>query len=115
MRFSVVIRYIGIILLVLAAFMLMSAGIAYVSNVDTSYYPLVMSSLLTLLLGCFPLIFVPTPDSISTKEGYCIVVGSWLVSSVVGMFPNLMWGGEFSVINAWFESVSGVTTTEHLF
>ena len=111
MRISVVIRYIGIILLVLAAFMLMSAGIAYVSNVDSSYYPLVMSSLLTLLLGCFPLIFVPTPNSISTKEGYCIVVGSWLVSSVVGMFPYLMWGGEFSVINAWFESVSGFTTT----
>ena len=111
MRISVVIRYIGIILLVLAAFMLMSAGIAYVSNVDSSYYPLVMSSLLTLLLGCFPLIFVPTPDSISTKEGYCIVVGSWLVSSIVGMFPYLMWGGEFSVINAWFESVSGFTTT----
>lgn len=36
MRISVVIRYIGIILLVLAAFMLMSAGIAYVSNVDSS-------------------------------------------------------------------------------
>ena len=111
MRFSVVIRYIGIILLVLAAFMLTSAGIAYVSNVDTSYYPLVMSSLLTLLLGCFPLIFVPSPSSISTKEGYCIVVGSWLVASVVGMFPYLMWGGEFTVINAWFESVSGFTTT----
>ena len=111
MRISVVIRYIGIILLVLAAFMLTSAGIAYVSNVDTSYYPLVMSSLLTLLLGCFPLIFVPSPSSISTKEGYCIVVGSWLVASVVGMFPYLMWGGEFTVINAWFESVSGFTTT----
>ncbi len=111
MRISVVIRYIGIILLVLAAFMLMSAGIAYVSNVDSSYYPLVMSSLLTLLLGCFPLIFVPSSDSISTKEGYCIVVGSWLVASVVGMFPYLMWGGEFTVINAWFESVSGFTTT----
>ena len=111
MRFSVVIRYIGIILLVLAAFMLMSAGIAYVSSVDSSYYPLLMSSSLTLVLGCFPLIFVPRTDRISTKEGYCIVVGSWLVASLVGMFPYLMWGGEFSIINAWFESVSGFTTT----
>ncbi|MBR4994885.1 MAG: TrkH family potassium uptake protein [Alistipes sp.] len=111
MRFSVVIRYIGVILLVLAAFMLLSAGIAYFSNVDSSYYPLVMSSLLTLLLGCFPLIFVPTTDRISTKEGYGIVVGAWIVASIVGMFPYLMWGGEFSIINAWFESVSGFTTT----
>lgn len=111
MRYSVVIRYIGIVELVLAAFMLMSATISYVSNVDSSYAPLVMSSLLTLLLGAFPLIFVPRTDRISQKEGYCIVVGSWIVSSVVGMFPYLMWGGEFSIINAWFESVSGFTTT----
>ena len=111
LRLSVVIRYIGIVQLVLAVFMLLSAGIAYASNIDTSYSPLVMSSLLTLLLGCFPLIFVPPTNSISKKEGYCIVVGAWVVSSIVGMFPYLMWGGEFTVINAWFESVSGFTTT----
>ena len=111
MRYSVVIRYIGIVLLVLATFMLMSAGISYASDVDSAYTPLVMSSLLTLLLGCFPLIFVPRTDRISQKEGYCIVVGSWIVASIVGMFPYLMWGGEFTFINAWFESVSGFTTT----
>lgn len=111
MRFSVVIRYIGIVQLVLAAFMLVAAGISYASNIDSAYSPLVMSSLLTLLMGCFPLIFVPKTDHISQKEGYCIVVGAWIVSSVVGMFPYLMWGGEFTLLNAWFESVSGFTTT----
>ncbi|MCI5717863.1 MAG: TrkH family potassium uptake protein [Alistipes sp.] len=111
MRFSVVIRYIGMVLLLAAAFMLLSAGISYCNNVDTAYFPLLMSSLLTLLMGCFPMIFVPRSDHITNKEGYCIVVGAWIVSSVVGMFPYLMWGGEFSIINAWFESVSGFTTT----
>ena len=111
MRYSVVIRYIGMVLLVLAAFMLASAGISYMSGVDSAYTPLVMSSLLTLLMGCFPLIFVPRTDRISQKEAYCIVVGAWVVASVVGMFPYLMWGGEFTPINAWFESVSGFTTT----
>ncbi|MBO5893876.1 MAG: TrkH family potassium uptake protein [Alistipes sp.] len=111
MRLGIVIRYIGIVLLVLAAFMLMAAGISYVNNVDSAYSPLVMSSLITLLIGCFPLIFVPKTDRISQKEGYCIVVGAWVVSSVVGMFPYLMWGGEFTLLNAWFESVSGFTTT----
>ncbi|MBQ5716015.1 MAG: TrkH family potassium uptake protein, partial [Alistipes sp.] len=73
MRISVVIRYIGIVLLVLAAFMLVAAGISYVNNVDSAYSPLVMSSLLTLLMGCFPMIFVPSTDRISQKEGFCIV------------------------------------------
>ncbi len=98
-------------LLVLSAFMLLSAGISYINNVDSAYSPLIMSSLLTLLMGCFPMIFVSKTDQISQKEGYCIVVGAWVVSSLVGMFPYLMWGGEFTLLNAWFESVSGFTTT----
>ena len=66
---------------------------------------------MTSLLGIFPLFFVKKVDEIATKEGYAIVVGSWLVACIVGMFPYLIWGGEFTLINAWFESVSGFTTT----
>ena len=110
MRFSVILRYVGTVMLCLSAFMAVSAGISLVSN-DTGFYPLLPSALLTLLLGAFPMIFVSKADSITTKEGFMIVVGSWVVSCVVGMFPYLIWGGEFSLVNAWFESVSGFTTT----
>lgn len=99
------------VLLFIAAFMLASAGVSLVNNTDSAYYPLLLSSFLTALLGVFPLIFVPRAEQIKTKEGYCIVVGSWLVACIVGMFPYLIWGGEFSPANAWFESVSGFTTT----
>lgn len=111
MRFNVVLRYVGVVMLFFAAFMLVSAGIAWVSGPDSSYYPLLLSALLTMLLGSFPLIFVDRQEQINSKEGYCIVVGSWLIACIVSMFPYLMWGGEFSLINAWFESVSGLTTT----
>lgn len=57
------------------------------------------------------MLFVPRATSISNKEGFSIVVGSWVLASVVGMFPYLIWGGEFTLINAWFESVSGFTAT----
>ncbi len=111
MRLNVVLRYVGMVLLCVATFMLLSAGISYYYGKDSAFYPLLLSSLLTALLGAFPLIFVDRSEQITTKEGYCIVVGSWLVACVVGMFPYLIWGGEFSLINAWFESVSGFTTT----
>ena len=110
MRFSVILRYMGTVVLCLSAFMAVSAGISLVSD-DTGFYPLLLSSLLTLLLGVFPMIFVSKTDSINTKEGFVIVVGSWIVSCIVGMFPYLMWGGEFTLTNAWFESVSGFTAT----
>lgn len=110
MRFNVILRYVGAVMLCLSAFMAVSAGISLVSN-DAGFYPLLLSALLTLLLGAFPMIFVSKADSITTKEGFMIVVGSWVLSCVVGMFPYLIWGGEFTLVNAWFESVSGFTTT----
>lgn len=110
MRFNLILRYVGAVMLCLSAFMAVSAGISLVSD-DAGFYPLLLSALLTLLLGAFPMIFVSKADSITTKEGFMIVVGSWVLSCVVGMFPYLIWGGEFSLVNAWFESVSGFTTT----
>ena len=111
MRIHVVIRYIGMMLIFLASFMLASAGVSLINNHDSALYPLLLSSFVTMILGLFPLIFVDSADEIKTKEGYAIVVGSWLVACIVGMFPYLIWGGEFTIINAWFESVSGFTTT----
>ena len=111
MRLDVVFRYVGLVMLFIAAFMLLSAGISFLSGVDSAFYSLLLSALLTALLGAFPLIFVERKEQITNKEGFCIVVGSWLVACGVGMFPYLIWGGEFSLVNAWFESVSGFTTT----
>jgi trk system potassium uptake protein TrkH len=98
-------------MLCVSAFMMVSAAISYMNSVDSGFYPLLLSSMLTLTLGAFPMLFVPRAKSISNKEGFAIVVGSWVLASVVGMFPYLIWGGEFSLINAWFESVSGYTAT----
>ena len=111
MRVDVVLRYIGMVMLFIAGFMLLSAGISWLGGMDSSFYPLLLAALLTALLGAFPLIFVEKKEQLSNKEGFCIVVGSWLVACVVGTFPYLIWGGEFTPVNALFESVSGFTTT----
>lgn len=111
MRVSIILRYVGTVMLCVSAFMMVSAVISYMNNIDSGFYPLLLSALLTFTLGAFPILFVPRATSISNKEGFSIVVGSWVLASVVGMFPYLIWGGEFSLINAWFESVSGFTAT----
>lgn len=111
MRLQVVFRYIGMVLLFESAFMLLSAIISYANGIDSGFAPLLLSFLFTLLLGSFPLIFVGKSQRLSSKESYAIVIGAWLISCIVGTFPYLLWGGEFTLINAWFESVSGFTTT----
>jgi len=80
-------------------------------NADSAMIPLLLSSILTALVGFFPLIFVAPTNDLSQKEGYVILVFSWLVVCLFGMLPYLLWGGEFTVVNSWFESVTGFTTT----
>jgi trk system potassium uptake protein TrkH len=92
--------------------MFISAGVAFFDPLDnSSFFPLLVSAFITALVGVFPLIFVPSDLDLSLKEIYCIVVFAWLSGCFFGMLPYIMYGGEFSVTNAWFESVSGFTTT----
>ncbi len=110
-RLGIISKYIGMVLLLDSAFMLLAALIAYINGMDSGLGPLFLSFVLTAVLGAFPMIFVGKTNKISSKEGYVIVTGAWLLSCFVGMFPYLMWGGEFGILDAWFESVSGFTTT----
>ena len=94
-----------------AAFMLISAIISLFNGFDTGFYPLLLSFLITAIVGAFPLIFVPNDTNLSNKESYVIVIMAWVMSCLLGMLPYLIWGGEFNFTNAWFESTSGFTTT----
>ena len=67
MRVHVVIRYIGMVLVFPAAFMLASAGVSLLNDHDSALYPLLLSSFVTAVLGLFPLIFVDSAEEIKTK------------------------------------------------
>lgn len=110
-RLGIISKYIGMVLLLDSAFMLAAAVIAWGNGMDSGFGPLFLSFVLTAALGAFPMVFVGKTREISSKEAYVIVAGAWLLSCVVGMFPYLMWGGTFDLVDAWFETVSGFTTT----
>ncbi len=94
-----------------ALFMLISLGISVADGFDSAFTPLLISALITLTTGLFPFIFAKGRHNLSLQEGYVTIVISWLLSFIFGMLPYVLWGGEFTLINAWFESVSGYTTT----
>lgn len=110
MRFHIVIRYVALALLLNSLFMSISCIIS-VFNSDIAFMPLLYSALVTALFGIFPLIFVPATTNISNKEGLLIVVLSWFLSCLAGTLPYILYGAPFTFTNAWFESVSGFTTT----
>ena len=102
---------VGKALLVSALFMAMSIGVSLLYGRDSGFGPLLISFVVTLIVGAFPFIFVNNVPSLSTKDGFVTIVLAWLLSFIFGMLPYVLWGGEFTLINAWFESVSGYTTT----
>lgn len=110
MRLHVILRYAGFVFLFNSLFLFISAAIS-AFNSDSAFFPLLYTALVTLLFGVFPLIFVPQTLHITNNEGLVVVISSWLFSCLVGTLPFLMWGGPFTFTNAWFESVSGYTTT----
>ena len=111
MNLKVISRNVGVALLVSALFMLLSVGVSVAEGGDSALAPLLISFIITAMVGAFPFIFVRKTAQISLKDGYMIIFLSWLLSFVFGSLPYALWGGPFSLVNAWFESVSGFTTT----
>ncbi|MBO4340171.1 MAG: TrkH family potassium uptake protein [Bacteroidales bacterium] len=111
MNLKVISRNVGMALLVSALFMLLSVFVSLINGGDSALAPLLISFTITFAIGVFPFIFVRKTSQITLKDGYFIIFLSWLLSFVFGALPYALWGGPFTVINAWFESVSGFTTT----
>lgn len=110
MRKEAIIKYVGYVLLFNAVFLYVSALISFLFN-ESSFVPLFYSGMVCTILGLFPLIFTERIDEVRFSEGLAISVTGWFITCVVGMLPYVMWGGEFTFANAFFESVSGYTTT----
>ena len=102
---------VGKALLVSALFMFISLMISIYEGMDAAFTPLLLSFIITSIVGAFPFIFVRTAQTLSLKDGFLTIILAWLLSFVFGMLPYVLYGGEFTIINAWFESVSGYTTT----
>jgi len=102
---------VGKALLVSALFMFLSIIVSLMNGMDSAFTPLLISFIITLLVGSFPFIFVKKAPVLTLRDGFVTIVLAWILSFVFGMLPYVLWGGEFTLVNAWFESVSGYTTT----
>lgn len=111
MNLKVISRNVGYALLVSAFFMFISVIVSVLNGNDSALAALIISFTITFVVGVFPFIFVRKNAEITMKDGYMIIFLSWMLSFIFGMLPYALWGGPFTIINAWFESVSGYTTT----
>lgn len=71
-----------------------------------------LASITTMFIGVSSMYFTRNhKKEVQRKEGYIIVTFGWIVMSLSGMLPYLFSGAIPSVTNAFFETISGYTTT----
>lgn len=78
---------------------------------ETDYGALITSAILTALIGLISVRFSSREQEVRPKEGFAIVTFGWLALSLFGSLPFMISGTIPSFTNAFFETMSGFTTT----
>ncbi|CAI8402979.1 MAG: Trk system potassium uptake protein TrkH [Polaribacter sejongensis] len=108
---KIIFRFLGITAILNGCFMF----IAYPFSVyhdENAKWGILGAGIVTVIIGLL-LYFLnkPKSTSIQKKEGYLIVTLGWLTLSITGMLPYLFSGAIPNITNAFFETISGYSTT----
>ena len=110
-NFRIISKIIGSLLFIEAFFMSWCAIMAIIFHEDDQV-AFLMSILITF--GCgFIFLFMGrnAENSLSRRDAYLLVTAVWLIFSFFGMFPFLIHGSITNLTDAYFETISGFTTT----
>lgn len=110
-NYKVIIKVIGFLLVIEGFFMFTGLPFSLYYGEDESL-PLLYSGLITIVSG--GIMWFSTrkhPRNIGKKEGYVIVAITWIIISLFGTLPYLISGTISNFTDAFFETMSGFTTT----
>ena len=110
MNIRLVINLLGRLLLVDSAFMVPPLFIAILDKTP-DVYGLGISMALTAAIGLMMTLVRPRSDTLRPREGFTVVAVTWVLVSFLGGLPFYISGYIPSMIDCFFETVSGFTTT----
>lgn len=102
---------IGQVVKVEALLMLLPFGVALLYAEECAWALLITIGIALALGMAMTLLIKPKNKVIYAKEGFVIVAFAWLLLSGIGALPFVISGEIPSYIDAFFETVSGFTTT----
>lgn len=111
LNFKIILQMMGILLLFNGAFMLFASVLSRYYE-DGAFHGILVAGIITMLTGAL-LQFATKgfKKQIKRREGYLVVTFGWIVMSLSGTLPYIMTGEISSFTNAFFETMSGYTTT----
>ena len=110
-NFKLVACILGILLYMEAFLFLVCTGVSYFYH-DPDYMYFIYCILINTGIGSLLMAYGKGCDRrITQREGYIVVALSWLLFSFLGMLPYIFSGDIPNVADAFFETMSGFTTT----
>ncbi len=101
----------GLLLLFNGGFMLLSCLVSFITQ-DGVTLELIYSAFSVLLVGALTMLLSKNNvKQIQKREGYIIVTFGWILMSLSGMLPYIFTGAIPNITDAFFETMSGYTTT----
>lgn len=108
---NVIINFAGFLLILEGLFMLLGIPFSIYYG-DNDVIVLASTGIITSLLGLLLFLLTKNKDKeIKKREGYIVVSIGWIVTSLVGAIPFVLHGSIPSYTDAFFETMSGFTTT----
>ena len=112
MHIGPVLRVISVILLAVCAFMIFPIAYAIRFRETDVILSFVVPMVVSIIFAA--LVFALTSrkaNTLNAKDGFLLVSGSWFLAALFGSLPFLLSGAIPTVADAYFESMSGFTTT----
>lgn len=103
-------RTVGWLLMVLSGFMAIPMLATFVYK-DSSSKPFLLSMFITLVCASGLMSLKPKSRDMGKREAIMLTALTWVILSMFGMLPFLFCGTHQSVTDAFFETMSGFTTT----
>jgi len=110
MNYRAVLRYLGQVLMIEGLFLIPALLVCLIYREYPEAKAFLLTIAVTLLTG-FLLSRLKVRDNIYAREGFVTVALSWIAMSFFGGLPFYFSGAIPSLVDCWFESVSGFTTT----
>ena len=111
MNLKIIFKVLGLLLLVEGIAMLLALAVAIIYGENDIFAFLVSSGINLGIGGIITLLTRNAKKDIGKREGFIIVTMVWVVFSLFGSFPYMLSGSIPNFTDAFFETISGFTTT----
>ena len=110
-NFPLVYKIIGSLLFLLGTLLGICVGISFFYQED-DLQPFLIAAILTISTGfIFKYLGRNANNNLSRRDSYLLVTSTWVIFSFFGMLPFLIGGYIPNITDAFFETMSGFTTT----